>query len=244
VVLVVASGFDSAAQALVARWRGEGARLLTPSGLSRPGWIFDPERPERSVAIIEDEVIQLGDIRGVCTRLGAVTTGDLAHVVPEERAYVAAEMTAFLLAWLSAMSCPVVNRPTPLNLAGPSWRSDQWARAAARAGLVTHPVRRRVPPYDAASSSKSEGSDEFAAEPSMSVSLIGARMFVDGADPQEGCAVEAKLRAIAAEAGVDALTAIFSRAASGLVFRHASASVDVTRSEVADALQALLLERA
>jgi hypothetical protein len=74
-------------------------------------------------------------IRGVLTRLPAVFAADLPHIAAADRAYVAEEMSAFLLAWLSALRCPVVNRPVPPSLAGPNWRQAQWIHAAVRAGL-------------------------------------------------------------------------------------------------------------
>jgi hypothetical protein len=40
------------------------------------------------------------------------------------RKYVAAEFNAFLLAWLSAQSCPVLNRPTASCLSGPNWQPE------------------------------------------------------------------------------------------------------------------------
>jgi hypothetical protein len=63
---------------------------------------------------------------------------------PVHRTYVAAELTAFLLAWLTAQSCPVLNRPTACCLAGPNWRPEQWTQAAARLGIPAQ-TRRCVP---------------------------------------------------------------------------------------------------
>ncbi len=57
-------------------------------------------------------------------------------------AYVSAEMTAFLLSWLSGLDCPILNRPTPNCLSGPGWRQEQWIHLAARLGIPVDPVQR------------------------------------------------------------------------------------------------------
>jgi hypothetical protein len=137
VLVVVASPRDRAAEALAKHWGGRDAALLTPADLSRPGWKFDPAAPRRGIAVIGGRRVPVRAIRGVLTRLPAVFTADLPHIVEQDRNYVAAEMTAFLLAWLTSLRCAVVNRPVAPSLAGPCWHPVQWAHAAHRAGLRT-----------------------------------------------------------------------------------------------------------
>jgi hypothetical protein len=60
---------------------------------------------------------------------------ELQRIDPADRAYVAAETNAFLVAWLSALSCRVVNRPTTTSLCGPAWGPWHWQAAAARSGI-------------------------------------------------------------------------------------------------------------
>ena len=67
-------------------------------------------------------------ITGVITRLPAVTEDELQHIVPEDRSYVAAEMHAFLFAFLAALPCPIVNPPSPACLCGPNLREVQWRK--------------------------------------------------------------------------------------------------------------------
>ena len=139
-LVVLASPRDTAAERLAACWAGQGAALLTPTDLSRPGWCFDPAAPARGIAVIAGRRTPVRAIRGVLTRLPAVFASDLPHIVAADLAYVAEEMSAFLLAWLSSLRCPVVNRPVPPSLAGPNWRQAQWVYAAVRAGLrASHP---------------------------------------------------------------------------------------------------------
>jgi hypothetical protein len=77
------------------------------------------------------------EIQAVATTLEAVSTYDLPHIVRDDRIYVAAEMRAFLLVWLSTIPCAVLNRPTPMSLAGCGWRAEQWILTAAALGIPT-----------------------------------------------------------------------------------------------------------
>jgi hypothetical protein len=86
----------------------------------------------------------LGEASGLLTRLPAVTVADLPHIVAGDRAYVAAELTAFLLALLECADLRVVNRPTPLCLCGPAWHEAKWRRAARELGFAAEDVRRSV----------------------------------------------------------------------------------------------------
>jgi hypothetical protein len=67
-------------------------------------------------------------ITGLITRLPAVTEDELQHIVQEDRSYVAAEMHAFLFAFLAALPCPIVNPPSPACLCGPNLREVQWRK--------------------------------------------------------------------------------------------------------------------
>lgn len=143
-LVVLASPRDHLARALVERWRAEGAALLTPHDLSRPGWIYDPVSPDDGFAVVSGERVPVRAVAGVLCRLPTVFEGDLPEIVAADRPYVAAEMTAFLLAWLSTLPGPVVNRPRPPSLAGPGWRWVQWRHAAASAGFAVAPLARDV----------------------------------------------------------------------------------------------------
>jgi hypothetical protein len=47
---------------------------------------------------------------------------------------VAAEMNAFLVAWLTSLTCPIFNRPTATSLCGPAWSVEHWRIQVARCG--------------------------------------------------------------------------------------------------------------
>jgi hypothetical protein len=135
VLVLVASARDPAARALAGRWSEVDARLLTPADMSRRGWRFDPAAPEEGTAVIAGRPTPVAAMEGVLTRLPTIFEADLPHIVGPDRAYVAQEMSAFMLAWLSSLHCPVVNRPVPPSLAGPGWRHRRWLQAAEEAGL-------------------------------------------------------------------------------------------------------------
>ena len=96
------------------------------------------------MAILGGREVKQSQIRGVLTRLQWVRERELLDVIPEDRAYVAAEMSAFLLCWLAGLTCPVLNRPTPTCLTGPGWSSEQWNVAASKAGMRVKPARRQA----------------------------------------------------------------------------------------------------
>jgi hypothetical protein len=78
----------------------------------------------------------------VLVRIASIEPDDLQHIAERDRPYVAAEMTAFLLAWLSGLPCPVLNRPTPQCLGGPAFRREQWVHLASRLSIPRAPFRR------------------------------------------------------------------------------------------------------
>src|SRR5262245_34157967 len=124
-ILVLASRSDENARSLVDRWESHGARLLVPECLSVVGWRHRGSARPSSRAVLGGVPVNGAEIRGVLSRLPSVMPSDLLHICAEDRAYVAAEMTAFLVAWLASLPCPVLNRPTPTSLAGPLLRQEQ-----------------------------------------------------------------------------------------------------------------------
>jgi hypothetical protein len=142
VLAVLGSSLDRSATALVEAWSTTGAKLLSAEDLSRAGWAFRVAAPGRGAAVVDGERVPVSQIRAVVTRRPAVLAEELAAIEPADRAYLAAEMNAFLVAWLSALPCPVLNRPTPRSLSGPAWTALHWAAAAAEVGVhwVAEPV--------------------------------------------------------------------------------------------------------
>ena len=146
-LVVVASRYDEIARSLVDCWAKQGAKLLTCDDLSVVGWRHslrgvggDSSPLLDSTAVVDGQVVGVEEISGVLIRLPYVFEQELLHIVPDDRAYVAAEMQAFLISWLSRLKCPVLNRPTPSYLLGANWRPQQWVYAAAQVGIPVRPV--------------------------------------------------------------------------------------------------------
>ena len=57
-IVVLASRFDVSAARLVERWRDRGARLVTPEGLSVPGWCHESGALDRSRAVLDGDVVE------------------------------------------------------------------------------------------------------------------------------------------------------------------------------------------
>ncbi len=245
-LVVVTSADDPAAATLLEDWPGE-ARRLGADDLSRPGWVFEPGGMP-GWAVLGGERVAAGRISGVVTQLPCVVPGELGAIIPADREYVAAEMTAFLAAWLSELTCPVLNRPLPGQLMGPGWSAQRWAQVARAAGITT-----RLEPDILASASESEvegqaepgdgsGSDasgfDYAGE-GHSVTVVGGRA-IGGADPECGRAAET----LAAAAGVALLRAHFTEDPHDCVFVAADYWVDIADPQVIAAIAEHLAEPA
>jgi hypothetical protein len=137
--LVLAHDHDVAARELVARW-GSDALLLTPAELSSERLLLHLDEDGAAQA----ELASRPGITSVLTRLGGISAADLPHIDPQDAVYAAAELDAFLRAWLGVWPGPVVNRPSTTCLNGPGWRPEQWVTAATAVGLRANPVTRRA----------------------------------------------------------------------------------------------------
>jgi hypothetical protein len=233
VLLILAARSDASAAALTRRWHGSGARLLNCEALSRRGWVFDPAAPARGEFVLDGERVQVSSVRGAVSLLSSVHPAELAHIVPEDREYVASEMMAFLVAWLSSLPATVLNRPSPLCLTGPYLRHEQWLGEASRAGLPVRAWTLRVPtpanPADAMGSPPTEKNT--------TVTVVSGR-FVPC--PEVPDRVGAAVAAMASSVGAGLLTATFVDSGRCLEFVGAEPTVDVTRDDVADAMLAAL----
>jgi hypothetical protein len=134
-LVILASCYDKVARKIVRQWGSNGVGILTCKDLSISGWNHYLQNTENSTAVVDGQSIAVGDVTGVWTRLSYVREQELDHIIPSERKYVAAEMMAFLVSWLSSLKCPILNRPTPTCLSGPNWYPLQWAYAASRVGI-------------------------------------------------------------------------------------------------------------
>jgi hypothetical protein len=223
-LVILARQQDQTANVLGERWKEYHAHLLTSADLSTAGWHHHLPENGGSQAVVGGRVVATEEIAGVLTRLPYVDEGELYHIVPEDRAYVSSEMTAFLVSWLSGLTCPVLNRPSPACLIGPNWRPEQWVHLAAQLGIPVCPVRRDA-------TLTREAWNEVHRPPLLAVTVVGNRWF-GGVDHT----LAAQARRLAQAAGVDLLAAYFQATESGYAFRGVDLQPDVSSPQVADAI--------
>lgn len=224
-LVILASRHDAVAQTLAARWSAEDVALVTPEKLSVPGWRHYPGEPASSASALGGRVVGESDIDGVLSRMWGVGEFDLPHIVPEDRAYVGMEMSAFITSWLYGLPCPVLNRPTPRCLNGLNWREEEWTHRAARLGIPVRAVRRRI-----AMGAEPEPPPEVPEAPSV-VTVVGRRCLGTAHET-----LKAHARGLAAAAGTELLDVHFSGADEGAVFLGVGLWPDVSVPEVADAI--------
>jgi hypothetical protein len=234
-LLVVANRWDATARSFAQRYRAQGVCLLTPEDLSRSGWVYSlGRRKEHSQAAVVDGVISSERIGGVLTRLPCVSEQDLPQIVSTDRAYVAAEMNGFLLAWLTALPCPVLNRPTPGCLAGRSWHHEQWVHAASQLDIPVETIHQCIGPLPPSHSRKRAS---VSTRSGVTVTMVGSQCF-GAVSP----ILLDQTRALASVAGVDLLVVQFAGSDSGSAFVRASLWPNIADQRIADAVIRYLRE--
>jgi hypothetical protein len=225
VLVIVAGRHDKKARNLAKRWAPWDAAVLTCEDLSMAGWRHLLDDPEDSEVVIGGQAVAAREITGVLTRLSYVPERELRRIVQEDRAYVAAEMTAFLCSWLAGLRCPVLNRPTPTCLSGPGWRRERWVYAAARLGIPVQPVT-----WDL--EYRAGAPEDDSASPDTTVTVVGARCLGTTDDT-----LVAQARRLAGAAGADLLAVHFNEtSAHGFRLHSADPWADISSPGVADAL--------
>jgi len=229
VIVIFASRFDESARSLVARWKNYDASLLTCDDLSVTGWRQFLNDKGINQAVVSGQVVDVTNINGVLIRWPGVFAQELVQIAAHDRDYVASEMMAFLFWWFSTLNCPVINKPTPVNLTGPAWRLEQWTYLAAQLGMQVKTARRHVGPGAV---------DSQPAEPAAAVvTVVGNRCF--GA---VGPLLLEQSRELARAAGVSLLKVGFNGTNADSVLTEVNLIPELT-DEVADALLDLLLQR-
>lgn len=230
-IVILASRWDPQAAALAQQWKKHQAAVLSCEDLSTQGWKFLVERPLESVAVVDGKPVPIHEIRGVLTRRPQVFESELLHLAAEDRAYAAAEMNAFLVAWLASLPCPVLNPPTAISLSGPGWPTAQWTAVAARAGFQVnaHQVWGGAAPPDRGQSN---------AEETKRLVVVGKQCF--GA-PSTG--VVERATALAVAAGAPLLEIRFQMRGAAAVFHSATPFPPLTEPLVVEAVLKELLDR-
>jgi len=223
-IVIVANRWDQTPALVASQWAHQPVAVLTSVDLSVNGWRQRLNSADGATAVAEGKVLEQSEITGVLTLLPWIFENELVDIIPEDRSYVAAEMTAFLLFWLSRLRCPVLNRPTPTSLSGPYWRREKWVSVAVHAGIPAEPVHRR-----AGSPTGSVGDE--APPIGATLTVVGNRVL-GKADP----VLERHAVCLARLAGVDLLAAHFSGPDPDSNFVSADVYPDFSRDSVADAV--------
>lgn len=137
----------------------------TIADLSCAGWRYQSGRPEQASACAAGRAISAERIAAVVCRITAVVPSDLPHVHRDDRAYVVAEMNAFLRAWLAQFAGVRFNEPTWASLAGPGWHPLQWTWLVAQTGV----------PVAASPSSPTDGTR--VAHDTVTATIVGHEVF-------------------------------------------------------------------
>jgi hypothetical protein len=224
VLIVLASCYDEAARFWVENWTDGDVTLLTPDDLSKVGWRHYLGNLQDSTALIKDEVISVEKISGVLTRLPCVFEQELLSIVEKDRPYVAAEMTAFLGSWLSDISCPILNKPTPICLMGTNWRPQQWIYAASQVGISVETHHQSI-------SLKAEPQPVKIPSERVSVTVIGDR-YIGEVDPILGT----QAKKLAEFAGVELLVVHYNHPEADAHFISADLWPDLKSSEITTAI--------
>ena len=229
-IVIFASRFDKSASSLAARWKNYDASLLTCDDLSVAGWRQFLALDGANRAVISGQVVDVATIDGVLIRWPGVFAPELVQIAAHDRDYVASEMMAFLFWWFSSLNCPVINRPTPVNLTGPAWRLEQWTHLASQLGIPVTTARRHVAP--GAVDNGPAGEPAAAA-----VTVVGDRCFGD----VEPLLLE-QSKQLARSAGVSLLSVGFSGPTAGSVLTGVDLVPDLP-DEMDDAVLDLLLHK-
>jgi hypothetical protein len=191
-LIVVGGARDAQIDRLIQRLGRDRAVRMDVRDLSAAGWRLESDRRGDGVVVAGGQALPASQVSGVLVRRLAVYPQELAHVHEEDRAYVAAELTALLMWWLTVLEVPVLNRPARGVLCGPFGRPEPWLALGAQLGLavVSETRTRDLRPAPAA--------------PRWTVSVVGDAAI--GAAPR---GVIADARRLARGAGATVLQAAF-----------------------------------
>lgn len=221
-ILFLCSPNDVSARWFVAalrRHHGVAAQIITPQEL-----VYAPDMQHRldgpetfgSVTLTSHGRLDSGSIRGVVNRLEYLPDAHLARVNATDRAYIQQELLAIWSSWISALPCPVINRPTAISVTGPLFHPAIWHHHAAAAGLASAPML-----YDV------DLPDPVPPAPVHSVIVCKDQCHSTSVPP----GLFGACRDLAYYAGFDMLEVMFGQGPTGAVFSHASPLPDLSRAE-------------
>ena len=136
-IVVVGSSHDSVATALVALWPQ--AALCSAEDLVSPGWVW--RQPAAKRWILDRKQISDDHVTGVFVRRASVYADELMSTHPDDRAYLASEIHAFLVFVLAVTSARVVNPINEGAFGEAALRPHRWTQLASQFGIPLRPLR-------------------------------------------------------------------------------------------------------
>jgi hypothetical protein len=204
---------------------------MRPSDLSMGGWSYRPGNIKIGRFMACGSPAETGDLTGVLTRMACVFESELSHIRPADRNYVASEMTALLLSWLTELPVPVINRPTATCLCGPLWSQERWLRVAASLGIPVAAAHRQVGPPGSPSSGPAPYGSGFGRQSSIRYTVVDGRCIGAPSSQSETMAVR-----LAEHVGCQLLSVHVVEDGSGYTMTGADVWPNVLEPAVADAL--------
>jgi hypothetical protein len=229
VILLIPDGYSPAVQQFADELHRRTV-VLQPTDLCAVGWRFDPQDPGDARLVADGGVHRVSELDAIVCALPLVTPATLPFVHEEDRAYVAAELTALLTAVLATARCPVLNPPRGGCLSGPGWPPETWAVLARQVGVPTWPLR-RAPESNPQPPSRRTPSSE-SAEPDAVVTVCGCQVVERDAD---GALVD-QTRRLAESCGVPLLTTTFRQRGGVPLLTGVLPMPDLTRPGLAAAV--------
>ena len=138
-IVIIGSRHDSVARSIIAALPA--AALCSAEDLTRPGWVWSVGSPEPNRWVVDGKVVDDPQVTGVLVRRTYVYPEELVGTHPDDREYLAAESTAFLIFVLSRTGSRVVNPVSDGALGEDVIRPERWMAAAVDLGVDVAPLR-------------------------------------------------------------------------------------------------------
>lgn len=138
-IVVVGSSHDSVATDLVALWPQ--AALCSAEDLVSPGWVWRHGQPASRTWIVDGKQISDDQVTGVFVNRASVYAEELLTTHPDDRAFLASEVHAFLVFVLASTSARVVNPVNEGAFGESALRPHRWTQLALQLGIALRPLR-------------------------------------------------------------------------------------------------------
>jgi hypothetical protein len=223
-ILILASIYNERAKSYVKQFPDSSASLITCSDIAEHKLkIFYPDFNNSEITIA-GRTLSVREITGVINLLPVVLPEELFFFPEKEREYQSAEIQALLTFFLSALSCPVINKPSALSLNG---NVNSHVNQIEFAIQCKFPVVKSLFDSSKVSSHFKAGIDEEIFE----VDYFNAEIISNSTAETDDF-----VRKLASHAGVIYLKVFFSKMKKNIRFLRASAIPDIENTALHKAI--------